>query len=317
MSTNLVLHFHAVPSIDWFRNALNGIRCLYKFIPAENIVSYYRDGKKFNSCCHICFDDGDRTFYDNAFPVLKETNIPATLFVSPKIISNGCNYWFQDLSYISNRLNDASLKEVICDVFDCKYAQIEKYMVLSLFKCMKIRDIFKVMEALKKKHSINVDNKQNITISELRELGSSNLIMIGAHTMNHPILSNETNEDAEKEIRESINMLSQILEKEVRYFSYPNGVTGLDYGMREKLMLSENKVKLSFSTDSGFFGEKTDLLSFPRHGFGSLEREDSVRILGRLMFLPIWDILRNMSKPERIDIRERRERKEIKDLRIL
>ena len=316
MSTNLILYFHDVPSAGWFRNALRAVKRVYKFVSIERIVSYCYGNEKFNNCCHVTFDDGDRTFYDNAFPVLKEMNIPATLFVSPKIISSGYNYWFQDLSQIKNKVSDTSLKETISEVLNCDYAQIERNMVWSIFKSMKIRDILRLIDVIKKKYSVVINSNCNITLSELHELSDSKIITIGAHTMNHPVLSNETDADVEKEIGESIEYLSQIIGRDVRYFAYPNGITGLDCGAREQLMLKKNKIKLAFTTDSHFFNKDTNPISFPRHGLEGSEKENNIWILGRLFFLPVRDAIRNVINPKNNEAREIRERKEMKELVI-
>jgi len=68
---NLIMLFLIVPSIFWFRETLEAISKFYSFISVQDIEHYYYGDKKLNSCCHICFDDGDRTVYENAFPVLK------------------------------------------------------------------------------------------------------------------------------------------------------------------------------------------------------------------------------------------------------
>jgi len=309
-STNLVLLFHVVPSIDWFRSTLRTIDSIYKFISIEDIEAYYYGNKKFNNRCHICFDDIDRTFYENAFPVLKEMNIPTTLFVSPKVINEESNYWFQELDYLKNHLGDTLLKEAICEMLNCNYTQIEKYTIYSIFKCMQLEDIFQAINVIKEKHNIEVDKKYNITKEQFRKLNSSNIITIGAHTINHPILSNETDDAAEKEIRESVEELSKMLGRDIKYFAYPNGETGLDYSMREQLILKENKIKLAFTTDTNFFSEKTNPLCIPRSGFQGLKRENSAWILGKLFLVPIWD--RGRHKIKRTT--ETAERKEIKAL---
>jgi len=312
-STNLVLLFHTVPSSHWFRNTLRTIKHLYRFISAEDIESYYYTSKNFNNCCHICFDDGTRSVYEHAFPVLQEMNIPATLFVSPKVISEESNYWFQELKYIRNHLSDNVVKEMICETLNCKYEYIKKYRVLSLFKCMKLKDILQVIAAIKEKYGITIDKKYNLTKDQLLELNNSNLITIGAHTMNHPILHNETEDDAEKEIRESIQKLSNMLNKDINYFSYPNGIVGLDYGVREQSVLQKNKNKLAFSTNNDFFNKKINPLNIPRSGFSGLKIENTAYIFGKLFMIPMWNTI--------LDIRvlgktERRERKEIKNLSI-
>jgi peptidoglycan/xylan/chitin deacetylase (PgdA/CDA1 family) len=250
---------------------------------------------------------------EHAFPVLQEMNIPATLFVSPKVISEESNYWFQELSYLRNHLSDNVVKEMICETLEVDYEQIKTYRVLYLFKCMKLKDIFQVISAIKEKYGITIDKKFNLTKDQLLELNNSNLITIGAHTMNHPILYNETDDDSEKEIQESIKKLFNMLNKDIKYFAYPNGSIGLDFGVREQLILQKNKIKLAFSTNNDFFDKKTNPLNIPRFGFSGLKIENSAYIFGKLFIVPIWHNI--------LDIRflgktERRERKEIKNFSI-
>ncbi len=315
-TNNIVAPYHIVPSGDWFRSTLRTIKCIYsKFISIEELESYYYENKKFNNCCHICFDDGDRTFYENAFPVLKEHNIPATLFVSPKVISEESNYWFQELSYIRNIIDDAILKETICQIFNCRYDKIEKYTLFSIFTCMKLKDILKVISLIKERHNIEITQKYNITKDEFFELNDSKIIKIGAHTMNHPILSNESLDMAEKEIRESVEGLSKMLGEDIKYFAYPNGITGLDYSAREQTLLQENRIRLAFTMDMDFFNKKTNPLSIPRGGYPSPKGQKKARILGRLFFLPIWQSAINLIRCGRVES-EVKERKELKGLAI-
>lgn len=187
--------------------------------------------------------------------------------------------------------------------------QIEKYECLSILKCMRLKDILMVIDNIKSKYNIRIDKKCNITKEEFYEINNSNRITIGAHTMNHQVLSNETDEDAEKEIRESVEELSKMLDRDIKYFAYPNGTTGLDYGRRDQLILQENKIRLAFTADTGFYSKKTNPLSIPRGGFEGVKRENNAWILGKLFLVPIWDKTRRDT--------EARERKEIKDLAIV
>ena len=115
-STNFVLTFHKVVSKQWFADVMQTISRSYNFISSEEIEKYYYSNKHFNNCCHICFDDGDKSFYDQAFGVLKQMNIPATIFVSPQIINNNSNYWFQDIEYILSQSNEISIRQAIAEV---------------------------------------------------------------------------------------------------------------------------------------------------------------------------------------------------------
>jgi len=311
-STNLILVFHSVPSKPLFRNTIKTIQKIYNFISIETIESCCYDNKKINNCCHICFDDGDRTIYENAFPILAEMNVPATLFVSPKVICNESNYWFQELRYIRKYLNDKLLKETICEIVDCDYRQIKKYKILSIFKCMKLVDILKIINTIKEKYSIKVKKKYNITNDQLYELYDSGIFTMGAHTMNHPILHNETYDDAEKEIHDSVKKLSEMLETDIKYFAYPNGITNLDFNLREQLILKKNKIKLAFTTDSNFYNNTTNPFSIPRSGFSGLKIEYFYPyILCKLFLVPIWNNIHDLFLFGKSEIREREEIKNL------
>lgn len=295
-ATNIAIMFHNVHSADWFRRAIATIQSIYKIISIEDIKLYYYGHKEFINCCHICFDDGTRNFYENAFGVLKQMNIPATLFVSPDLFSKEFNYWFQELGCIRSALDDVSIKRMICEMTGCNFFQIKKYGVLSIFKCMRIEDILRIIETLKKKYNIRIDERYNMNKEELYEVSRSKVITIGAHTVNHPVLSNESFETAGREIRESIKQLRGILNRDVEYFAYPNGTGGLDYGAREQQILKEEGIKLAFTTDVNFFDKKTEPLAIPRCGFSGARRENKPWIVFKILLVPIWDDGRRIIK---------------------
>jgi peptidoglycan/xylan/chitin deacetylase (PgdA/CDA1 family) len=57
---------------------------------------------------------------------------------------------------------------------------------------------------------------------ELQSL-DERLITIGSHSMTHPILSNISDNEMQKEIVESRRVLEKRLQRPVEYFCYPNG----------------------------------------------------------------------------------------------
>lgn len=301
---NIVIVFHRIPSKDWFRNALITIGNIYRFIPIEEIESYYYHEKKINNCAHISFDDGDKTVYENAFPVLKEMSVPASLFVSPKIIRDRNNYWFQNVS----DFDDIIIKRIVCELKECNYEQIEKYSKMSILKSLKIEDILRVIETYRIRQNISGNYNHNLTEDNLMEIHYSNLVKIGAHSLNHPVLGNEIDKISEKEIIESVRMLSQMLNSEIRYFAYPNGGTlELDYGIRELKILKENSIKLAFSSKYDFFSKKNNPLAIPRYG---LSKGKKLFILSKLLLGTTWGWFRSHLKRE---ISEEQERKDIKE----
>ena len=289
-STNLVMTFHVVPSAAWFRSALQTIGRVYRFISADDIRAYFCEDRRFNGCCHICFDDGERSFHDLALPVLQDLAIPATLFVSPGVLGSERNYWFQEVRFLRKQVGDATIKHEIANLLGWDDARVAPFSVNSLLKSLRLAEIWQVIEATRQAHRLPSAPRYNISQNELQALAGRELLTIGAHTMTHPILQNETDDESARQIRESIEALAGLIGRPVDTFAYPNGATGLDYGHREQATLSACGIKLAFATDTGFFGHGTNPLGVPR---AVLEAGDSsARIMSKLVLIPAWDRLR-------------------------
>ncbi len=304
--TNLVLLFHIVPSKAWFADTLRRVGTLYDFVSARDLESYYYEDGRLTSSCHVTFDDGERSVYENAFPVLREMGIRATVFVSPKVVDEGLNYWFQELRVIRSAVGDARVKEAVCENLGCDMARIDKYHVLSLLKSMKLDEILPMIESLKARHDVRIEERHNVSRAQLCEMMDSGVFAVGGHTMNHPILSNENDETAEREIRESLELLSRMTGSGVPYFSHPNG-TVLDYGDRETEILRRNGVRLNFTYTAGYFGRKNDPLRLPRAGFATSAGDRNVSIVPKVLLVPVWDRLRTVARRGRTEEAMRKE----------
>lgn len=95
-------------------------------------------------------------------------------------------------------------------------------------------------------------NADNLFMSwdEIREM-RDNAFSIGAHTINHKILSTLSEEDITEEILESKGEIEQKLNKKVLSFAYPNGKRA-DYDQRCIATLKNNGFKLAVTTEGGF-----------------------------------------------------------------
>ena len=288
---NLVPNFHTVSGSEHFKKILNTIGNYYDFISAKDIEDFFCSGKQLNNTSHITFDDGEISFYDKAFPVLKRMNIPATLFVSPLVIENRLNYWFQELDYIKKHLTEFEIKKVIKEKIKTYNNVIDNVDIKALIKALKYKTIRELIDELKSKNNFSSNLSFNIDQKKLQELHKSGLVTIGAHTMHHPILSNETEADAEREINDSVKLLSKILGNKVKYFAYPNGIKGMDFSKREMDILSSNEIKLAFTTNSGYFTKATNPLAIPRRSF-ECDNESKLRIIAKLILINHWDKIR-------------------------
>jgi hypothetical protein len=105
---------------------------------------------------------------------------------------------------------------------------------------------------------------ENMSVSELREICGTRLVTLGAHTMNHPILTNEEDRSCIFEITESVQQLAALLDRPVTTFAYPNGIYGLDFGEREQNVLRGCGVRLAFTTHAGRLSTGDNPLRIPR-----------------------------------------------------
>lgn len=291
-STNLALHFHRTPSAAWFRQALETVGRLYRFVAIDDLRAYFYGGQRFNGACHVTFDDGDRSFVEVALPVLEALGAPATLFVAPDVLASGRNYWFQELHYLRQHVADDAIRRQIAAQMGWDAVQLAPYSIVVLFKALPLAAIWQVIDALEQDHGLSPAPPANISLQEAVALDRHPLVSIGAHSLTHPVLLNESDAEAQRQIAGSVAQLAALLGRPVRCFAYPNGAAGLDYGPREQAILRAAGVELALTTDSGYFGSATDPLAVPRVGLAASPRETGPWILAKLLLAPVWDRLR-------------------------
>ena len=260
---NKVLTFHAVNDAAWFDQALEYLKRRYTMLNSVELEKYLDGGKKGKGLCHLTVDDGDISFYEVIFPLLKKHGVPVTLFVSPKTIREGSNFWFQEMEAI----DPDKFRDLLTEKLGIDAGSIAGIPVYTVMKNLKIRQVLELIDDYKEKHGPGKMGARNINVDQLKELDRSELVEIGAHTLNHPILANEDDQTSEKEIRGSFSGLEEILGHSIRTFAYPNGMPGIDFGEREIKTLKETGCTLAFSAEPRTFSLRETPFNFPRYVF--------------------------------------------------
>lgn len=291
-STNLVMTFHRTLSATWFRQTLETIGRLYRFVAIGDVRDFFYAGRRFNGGCLVTFDDGERSFVETALPVLEALDVPATLFVAPEVLASGRNYWFQELRHLRQHVPDDAIRRQIAGQLGYDYAQLAPYSIFALLKSLPLSAIWEAITHLQQAHGLAAAPAANITLQQAAALDRHPLVTIGAHSLTHPVLANESDAEAERQIANSLEQLAALLGRPVSYFAYPNGAVGLDYGPREQAILRAAGVELAFATDRGYFSAATDPLAIPRVGLQATEQETPPRLLAKLLLAPVWDRVR-------------------------
>lgn len=277
-----IINFHDIYDRQWFENTLDVIQEKFEIIPFSEVKKFYEGKTKAKNTVHLTVDDGHISTYLLIYPVLKERNLTSSIFVSPHICREQTNFWY----FESAKYDKQKLRECIAEVLRLKLEKLDGLYPRSVMKTLKLEQNLEIIELYRKKFNEPVREGQYMNENQLIELEKSGIFEIGAHTMNHPILANETDAVAEYEITESIRLLSEILGRKIDTFAYPNGSPVLDFGKREMEYLKKIEVKYAFSFEMKNLNPTDNLLSIPRYG---LDHGNKDFIRKKLNYGPIWE----------------------------
>jgi len=260
MRRGLIAMFHVIDDEQWFEQTLQFLATNYQFVDLPFFEDTSAQSRSEKMPLHITFDDGDRSFYDKAFPLIQKYEAPTTLFVSPKIIEEENTYWFQEVGAFS----PSAFKEFLANELNVAPLLLSPYHPILICKCFKISFILNTINKFKLQYGLSPLLNQNISTNELKEINASSMVTIGGHTMNHPILANESDEISSFEIKESVGSLSSLLNTEITRFACPNGTPHKDFGAREMTFKKEAGIRHAVSTEPRHLTKNENLLSLPR-----------------------------------------------------
>jgi len=258
--SNKVVYFHNIDNKERVRRLLTSLGSSFNFISIGELEKFYYEKKDLKNSVHITFDDGDLSFYRNVFPFVKSMGIPVSLFVSPLIASTRKNFWFQEIKGYDREI----IKKIMVEQKYFKEGTVEHFSINVLLKSLQYGDISRIIQMYQRRTGTPPKKPRNMSVDQLMEINESELVNIGAHTLNHPILMNETDSNLHKEIVQSIDQLSKLLGNNVRSFAYPNGFWGLDFHKREMEVLSKTDIRLAFSTELRNISRSDNLYAIPR-----------------------------------------------------
>ncbi len=176
----------------------------------------------------VTFDDGFSDNYQNAFPILKKYNLPATIFLVSGFVGTREIFWWEKVSYYLKHEKDFF---VAWGDWGCmlpkKEAQTQTW-VLNYFKDLTEDErshlLAKMAERFLIEESSDFSLIRPLQWNEVLEM-SLNGIEFGSHTVTHPLLSQVSKEKLRFELRESKKEIEQKIKKEVIVLAYPDGRT--------------------------------------------------------------------------------------------
>ncbi|MEZ5935866.1 MAG: polysaccharide deacetylase family protein [Alphaproteobacteria bacterium] len=203
----------------------------------------------------ITIDDGLKNTLNVALPILRKHGVKATIFVI-----SGDHRWLWT-SELRERLRTSLGRTV--DGRPIRDAAAVDGLVREL-KAMTLADRDAAMARIRAETSFDPSPEwlaeyELMTPEQLQSL-PEDLVEIGAHTVNHPILDRLDTDAIEREIVESKRGLEALLGRPVLTFAYPNG--DFDRRCRD---IAERHYRFAFTTDQAIEDkpERQDLLGHP------------------------------------------------------
>ncbi|MFT3929925.1 MAG: polysaccharide deacetylase family protein [Spongiibacteraceae bacterium] len=216
-----------------FRQQLRILKSLFEIMPLSEWLARRDSGQPLpNKACAVTFDDGWLDNYQFAFPILREEQVPATLFAVSHMIGTTRQFWpnrlarvlngaqhglpvpgFENLGIIAptqRPLSREALAQTILHLKALSDAELDSRLRTS-------------EDALKLQPD---DSPALMNWDNIREMQHSGLVEIGSHTCNHFRLQQSLPvELLAREIRESRSMIEEQTGQPAKLFCYPNGDT--------------------------------------------------------------------------------------------
>lgn len=248
----------------------------YNIIPLSQLLAFYHGGKPLPPrCVVITIDDGYRSNYSLAFPVLKKYEAPASIFVSTDFIDQKSCLWVDRLEYAISQTPRTSLglmlngKNLYCTLGEPRTRIKADQHVKSILKSLPAQQQEKVLLRIEEfvQKSLAVDSAGDmyapLSWEQIRQMQASGLITIGSHTCSHAILTNCSQEKIENELSQSKERIEEMTQLSCDYFSYPNGQRG-DFNSATKAALINAGYRCGLTTVIGMNDSRSDYYELKR-----------------------------------------------------
>ncbi len=220
------------PDAKWFSEVLARLKGWFNVLPLDEAVGMLREGRLPVRAAAITFDDGYADNHEVAMPILQRHGLPATFFIATGFLDGGCMW--NDMVVESVRecqSGELDLRFVGVGQFKAGSPTEKRLTIESILAAIKYRppeDRLALARRIAAIAKISLRKDLMMSSEQVRQM-DRNGMLIGAHTVSHPILARLERKVAEREIAESRRHLEEILGKRVGLFAYPNGKPGADY----------------------------------------------------------------------------------------
>jgi peptidoglycan/xylan/chitin deacetylase (PgdA/CDA1 family) len=251
-------------AFQWHVDLLAGC---FNVLPLTEACLRLKTGTLPERAACITFDDGYADNMEVALPILKRAGLAATFFVASGFL-NGGRMWNDTVIETLRRVAAPrlDLSALALGSWDTATNQDRHRAAMSLIDRLKHMDFDQRQDTVAALAS-HVGDALPVTLmmssDQVRTLVSAGM-EVGAHTVNHPILTRLDDQRAYREIHDGRESLEEITGNPVTLFAYPNGKPGRDYDQRHVAMVKRAGFRAAVSTQWGVSRAGSDRFQLPR-----------------------------------------------------
>lgn len=260
-----VLVFHSVPAEardaasglgmpEAFGRVLDHLASVFEIVPLGEIMQRLVQGRPLGRLAAITLDDGYPDWPTVVAPMLRARGLPATLFITSAQL-DGRPMWSERIAQLLRHGQpvDLSALHPALPAVDWRSPASREQAIEPLTAALKyLRLPFRdaLIERLEQACGVPAARTPRFGIEDLRAVHALGF-EIGAHTVDHPILSYCDEDEARREIMAVRERLCELVDAEVRYFAYPNGKPMADYSLRDIQLVQQAGYLGAVSTSAG------------------------------------------------------------------
>lgn len=245
------------------------ISSAFNVIPLGEAVTCLSSGTLPPRALAITFDDGYADNFEVALPILKRYGLAATFFVSTGFLDGG-RMWNDSIIECvraskkeSVELERFGLGKVSMSSIEARRDVIKK--LLSHIKYQTLIEREESIDSLLRIFDVShLPTGLMMRSSEVKAMHAAGM-EIGAHTINHPILTALALDEAEAEMAKGRERLQSIIDAPVDVFAYPNGKPGQDYDAKHASIAKRIGFRCAVTTTPGIATRESDFYQLPRY----------------------------------------------------
>jgi peptidoglycan/xylan/chitin deacetylase (PgdA/CDA1 family) len=232
----------------------------------------------------VTFDDGYSGNRRCVLPIIEAYGIPITIFISTASIQNQSLYWWDRLIIA---LQPGRVGRVAIDLeefklgayrFDPSIRGERRWTVIqslltdlkAISPEMREKAVSSALNQLDIPEQSSSEYLSTLSANEVKELGNSHFVTIGAHSHCHNILTQLDRDAVWESIEKSKRLLETWTDRLVSYFAYPNG----DYNENVVDILRKTGFVCAMTTISRSWKAGDSMFAIPRIGVGRYDSFD-------------------------------------------